>query len=83
LDTGISVPYYPFFHIFQMQLSAMRTKVTVRTVWATVVDGQEIGVHGGWANHNRDVPPVRSEETNVLSKIAAQLKSKGGTPSDK
>ena len=75
LNTGVSVPYYPYFHIFLTQLNAMRTKVTVRTVSATVLDGQEVGVHGGWANHHREVPPVRSEETNVLSAIAAQLKS--------
>jgi hypothetical protein len=52
----------------------MLTKVTVRTVSATVLDSHEIGVHGGRIIIEK-LPPVRTEETNVLSAIAAQLKS--------
>jgi hypothetical protein len=64
------VPYIPTFHISLQPTGTNRTTITVRTIDARVIHGKEIGVHGGMANHEVNVPPVRSEETNVLTAIS-------------
>lgn len=78
--TQISVPYRACFNITTKAIDSTNTSVTVRTIFAKVIDGKEIGVHGGWANHERDVPPVKAEEENVLVAISnsvAALKGDG------
>ena len=54
----VFVPYVAYFYIATFPVDSNRTKVQVRTVLAKVIDGKEVGVHGGWANHDRVVPPV-------------------------
>lgn len=73
LTSGKSVPYSPFFCITVTPTASNRITVTVRTFLAQVDDGQETGIHGGWANHSREVLPVRQEEQNVVDTIAHQL----------
>ena len=60
-NTDTMVPYIGTFHIAIQSLATNRTVVSVRTIDARVIYGTEIGVHGGWANHEVDVPPVLSE----------------------
>jgi hypothetical protein len=67
------VPYIPTFHITVQALGTNRTIIAVRTIDARVIHGKEIGVHGGWAHHEVNVPPVLSEETNVLMAISNVL----------
>ena len=67
------VPYVAYFHFEISPLGTSRTKVTVRTISSGVIDGKEISVHGGWANHYRKVPPIRQEEENLLLAIAEEL----------
>jgi hypothetical protein len=67
------VPYVAYFYIRTTQLGTNKSGVTVRTIRSEVIDGQEPGVHGGWANHYRKVPPVRQEEENVLAMITSAL----------
>ena len=62
---GSLVPYKACFNIATRADDASTTTVEVRTVFARVIDGEELGIHGGWANHERDVAPVRLEEENV------------------
>ena len=72
------VPYIPTFHISVEPTGTNRTAITVRTIDARVIHGKEIGLHGGLANREINVPPVLSEETNVLvpiSKAVAALKA--------
>lgn len=69
------VPYKACFNITTRAEDTSTTTVSVRTVFAKVIDGEELGVHGGWANHERDVPPVRLEEQNVVSAISNALAS--------
>jgi hypothetical protein len=49
----------------------------IKTISATIIDGQETGIHGGWANHEREVPGVIQEEENVLNAISAECKKEG------
>jgi hypothetical protein len=72
-NTDTMVPYIGTFHIAIQSLASNRTAVSVRTIDARVIHGKEIGVHGGWANHEVDVPPVLSEETNVLMAVSNAL----------
>ena len=72
-QTQVSVPYTACFNITTKALDSSNTTVTVRTIYAKVIDGEEVGVHGGWANHERDVPPVKDEEENVLNAISNAL----------
>ncbi len=51
-------------------MATNRTSITVRTIDAWVIHGKEIGVHGGVANHEVNVPPLLQEETNVLLAIS-------------
>ncbi|HWH69920.1 MAG TPA: hypothetical protein VNT26_11070 [Candidatus Sulfotelmatobacter sp.] len=76
LDNGKSLPYDADFYITIEPGPSNRTTVTVRTVDATVRDGQELGSHGGWAIHRRRVTPVQREEDNVLTAISDQLKKR-------
>ena len=69
------LPYIAYFHIVAVPNDTNGTTVTVRTVLAEVIDGREPGIHGGWANHHRKVPPIRQEEENVLAAIAKELSS--------
>jgi len=64
------VPYRPYFYIVTSAVDVSHTKVVVRTILANVIDGKEFGIHGGWANHERDVPPVQAEEDNLLEAIS-------------
>jgi hypothetical protein len=66
------VPYKAIFNI-TMKAEGARTSVSVRTVFPRVIDGEETGIHGGWAKHGRDVPPVQREEQNVLDAISNAL----------
>jgi hypothetical protein len=76
LDTGITVPYRATFYItLQSQLEIKKTKITIRTMQAEVIDGQEQGVHGGQASHSRIITPVRQEEQAVIEAILKQLKT--------
>jgi hypothetical protein len=68
-----SVPYKACFNIATTSMNGSNTSVTVRTIYAKVIDGKEVGVHGGWANHERDVPPVKAEEENVLNAVSNAL----------
>ena len=74
LATGKTVRYCADFYITTKPASSNQTIVTVHTARAGVLDGQETGIHGGLANHYRDIPPVRREEENVLTAIAEELK---------
>ncbi len=76
LDSGKVVPYFPYFYITISQLGSNKVNVDVRTVLAQVIDGRETGVHGGWANHYRNVLSVRQEEENVLIVISNQMNSR-------
>ena len=66
-------PYISYFHVVVTPLNSNETKVTVLTILSEVIDGKEIGVHSGWANHYRKVFPVRREEENVFVAISKQL----------
>ena len=72
------VPYVGYFHILVAPVATNQTVVTVRTVLSEVIDGKEISVHGGWANHYRKVPPIRQEEQDVLLAIAEELSGAKG-----
>jgi hypothetical protein len=75
------VAYYAEFELTVEPAGTNSCKVTVTTISASVPDGKEIGIHGGWAVHSRKVPPILTEETNVLSRIERQLHSmQGGDP---
>ena len=67
------VPYFPYFHVVVTPLNSNQTQVVVRTVRSEVIDGKEIGVHSGLANHYRKVLPVRREEKHVIEAISGQL----------
>jgi len=67
------VPYVASFYIVTSSLEPKQTKVTVRTIVSEVIDGKELGIHGGEANHHRKVAPVRQEEQNVLSAIVGAV----------
>jgi hypothetical protein len=75
--TGIrpkSVPYTACFNITTKPLGNTNTAVTVRTVFSKVTDGEEASIHiVGWANHERDVLPVKAEEENVMDAISNAL----------
>ena len=71
--TQISVPYIASFNITTKSLDRSHTTATVRTIYAKVIDGSDIGIHGGWANHERNVPPVKDEEEDVLKAISNAL----------
>lgn len=73
LDNGRTAPYLAHFYIEAHPVDTNRTKVIVYTIYSQVLDGQEVGVHGGWANHYRDIAPLRQEEENILAQIAAQV----------
>ena len=69
-----SVPYTACFNITTVSLGNTNTTVTVRTVFSKVSDGKEASIHiVGWANHERDVLPVKAEEENVLNAISNAL----------
>jgi len=68
-----TVPYYAHFEITASPLGTNSCKVSVVTISATIPDGKEIGIHGGWAVHMKHIPPVFEEETNVLLRIEKQL----------
>ena len=76
LENGKSLPYDADFYITVGPGPSNRTTVTVRTIHATLRDGQEQGIHGGWAIHQRAVTPVQREEDNVLTAISDQLKKR-------
>jgi hypothetical protein len=69
----VYVPYTPSFYIRTIPLNSSNTTLIVLTAEATVIDGEESGIHGGWANHIREVSPVRSEEVNVINAITEAL----------
>jgi hypothetical protein len=69
----IDVPYTAIFNIVTEADGPNRTRVSVWTFSATVIDGKETGIHGGWANHTREVPPVQKEEQNVFDAISKAL----------
>jgi len=77
LEGGNSAPYRPVFYISLLPQNHDETRVKVQTILATIVDGQEMGIHGGWANHQREITPVRNEEQNVLDAITAESKTEG------
>jgi hypothetical protein len=77
-NTDKMVPHIGTFHIALQSLASNPTAVFVRTIDSRVINGKEIGVHGGWANHEVDVPPALSEETNVLMAIANALGAQKG-----
>jgi hypothetical protein len=64
------VPYIPTFYIYVQPIETNITAVVVRTIDARVIHGKETGVHGGLANHEVNISPVLSEETNVLAAIS-------------
>jgi hypothetical protein len=66
----LSVPYTAYFYLTTTPVDSSHTSVSVRTILAKVTDGKEVGVHGGWANHERNVPPVKAEEDNVLIAVS-------------
>jgi hypothetical protein len=68
-----TVPYIAYFNITTKPVNQSNTMVTIRTIFPKVVDGEETGIHGGWARHERDVPPVKAEEENVLNAISNAL----------
>ncbi len=68
-----TLPYVAYFSICCAATGNDHSKVTVRTTRSEVIDGKEPGLHGGWANHYRKVPPVQREEDNVLGAIGAAL----------
>jgi len=65
-----TVPYIAYFNVTTKPVNESNTAVIVRTIFPKVIDGQETGVHGGWANNERDVPPVKVEEENVVVAIS-------------
>jgi hypothetical protein len=67
------VPYTACFNITVSYVDTSLTRVTVRTVFSYVIDGRELGVHGGWANHSRAVPGIQQEEDSVLVSISNAL----------
>jgi hypothetical protein len=69
------VPYSARFLITAEQLVTNQVVVTVTTSSASIPDGREIGLHGGWAVHMKHIAPVPEQETNVLSRIQSQLRS--------
>jgi hypothetical protein len=73
LDNGKSLPYEASFYITIAPVSSNRTTVIVRTTSCSLLDGQEPGIHGGWANHYRTVEPIQQEEDNVLAAISKEL----------
>jgi len=74
-----SVPYIACFNIATKPLDNTQAAVTVRTVFSKVTDGKEASIHiVGMANHDRDVPPVKAEEENVLDAISNALISLHG-----
>jgi hypothetical protein len=68
-----TVPYYADFLITAEQHATNRCRITVATTSAQIPDGREIGIHGGWAVHMKDIAPILEEETNVLSRFERQL----------
>jgi hypothetical protein len=74
LTSGATVPYWCAFYITIVPVDHNRSSVNVRSIKPSVADGQEPGVHGGWARHSRDVSPIRQEEENVISAIAGELR---------
>ena len=74
---AITAPYFCYFHIRIEPEATNKTGVTVSTLMPRVVDGRTVGIHGGWADKYRDVPPVHQEEENVLGAIEEALKAKG------
>jgi hypothetical protein len=69
-----TLPYFAQFHITAEPVGTNQCKIAVRTLKSWVHDGKEIGIHGGWAHHDVDVPPVLQEETNLLFQIARELR---------
>lgn len=67
------MPYIACFHITTEPVEGLHARVMVQTVFARVIDGKELGIHGGWANHEREVPPVQREEKNILDAIARAI----------
>ncbi len=70
-----TAPYYARFIIKVSPAVTNSCKVTVTTILASIPNGKEIGIHGGWAVHMKDIRPVREEETNVLLRVESQLHS--------
>ena len=73
LTSGVTVPYWCAFYITIAPVDRDHSTVTVRSIKSSVADGQEPGIHGGWARHSREVPPIRQEEESVISAIAGEL----------
>jgi hypothetical protein len=69
------VPYTAQFLITAEPLASNQSMLRVSTISASVPDGREMGVHGGWAVHMKHIPPVLEQETNVLRRIGQQLAS--------
>jgi hypothetical protein len=75
LSSGKEVPYKADLQILWGSADRGQTTVTVRTLSAEVIDGQQADSAGHWSEHYRNVPPVRCAEENVLTAIAKQLSS--------
>ena len=67
------VPYIAYFNITTTPINTTNTMLTIRTFLPKVVDGEELGIHGGWARHERDVLPVKGEEESVLNVVSNSL----------
>ena len=59
----------------QASVASNQCQIGIKTISSWVHDGKEIGIHGGWASHPKNVAPLREAETNVLVRIASQLHS--------
>jgi hypothetical protein len=71
------VPYFARMYINVRPIDAASSVITVRTLHAKVIDGEELGIHGGWAHHDREVRPVRIEEENVMLTISNAVVAMG------
>ena len=77
------VPYIAYFNITTRPVTPSNTMVTIRTFLPKVVDGEEPGIHGGWARHERDVLPIKAEEENVLNAVSNALVTLGTSENPK
>ena len=66
------LPYEAYFHITLTSVETNQTKISARTVLARVFDGITL-TRSGTGPRPVGVPPIRSEEENVLGAIAAEF----------
>lgn len=71
------LPYVAAFHIVIIPQSTNVTMVRVRTVSSKLLDGITL-THSGTGRRSVDVPPIESEEQNVILAIVAELEAAGG-----